>query len=250
MPVPSSEASRVRRKSVPIHKVTVATCVICGSRYEVPRTTYKRKTCGQPKCRGAYIARSRAANGGPVRVPAPGVLQRAREARAASPLVGPFETHVLAKQWHLIDPSGTEHKFRNLSHFIREHGWLFDLADVTTKVAVAPSRAEVGLGRLRPGHERASASWKGWLWGEPNRRTRKRERYKQPSKPWALRAPDGTEFRTIGFREFLESATDRLDPADLVLYESGVCRAEISLGALRPRPKRRHRSWKGWTWID
>jgi hypothetical protein len=70
-------------------------------------------------------------------------------------------------------------------------------------------------------------------------------------KPWALRAADGIEFRFTDFAAFAEDNGDRFDPDDLKEYgKSGLSRARLCLGALRPGPNRRHKSWKGWTWVE
>lgn len=227
-----------------------ASCVICGASYEVPRTTFKRKTCGRAECRGALAARSWTAKRRAA-WPSEQSIEKSRLARAVSPKAGRFETHVLAKEWHLVDPNGTEHRFRNLNHFIREHLGLFDPADTVSKGPSAPCRAAVGLGHLRPDHKNPVAAWKGWLWGDPARRAKKKWRWHQPSKPWALRAPDGTEFRFEHFEDFAAAEAGRFSDDDLRVYASGKsCRARMCLCALRPRAKRRQKSWKGWTWIE
>lgn len=227
-----------------------AVCVICGASYEIPRTTFKRKTCGRPECRGALAARNWKAKERAA-WPSEASIEKARVARAASPKAGRFQTHALAKDWHLVDPVGTEHRFRNLNHFIREHRGLFDPADTVSTGPSAPCRAAVGLGRLRPDHQKPAAVWKGWRWGDPAKRTQKRARWRQPNKPWALRAPDGTEFRFLRFEDFVATEAGRFSDDDLRVYASGKsCRARTCLAALRPSPKRRHKSWKGWTWIE
>jgi len=64
---------------------------------------------------------------------------------------------------------------------------------------------------------------------------------------------DGAElYFTAFFLAFLEAEAGRFRTEDLEQYgtKTGLCRARLCLGSLRPRPSRRHKSWRRWTWVE
>lgn len=74
-----------------------------------------------------------------------------------------------AYAWKLQSPMGKIYKFRNLSHFVRENGGLFDLDDVAWRQKKnSPShmecRAVWGLSSISPRRKRCRETWKGWRW--------------------------------------------------------------------------------------
>lgn len=156
----------------------------------------------------------------------------------ASPKSGPYPTHSRAVDWALSAPDGTEYTFRNLAHFVREHSALFPGAAV--------EHAAARLRRLRPGVPNQASSWRGWRWAGPGEISGS-----DGSVPiYSLRSPDGVEHHFTNLHQFVMSDAKMFEPDDLLPLgrDSGPCRAEISLGQLRPKVGNRHRSWKGWTW--
>lgn len=227
---------------------TAATpCVVCGRLIEPRPGRPLRKTCSR-ECHSKLIGLSNTRRG---LKRSPTHIEKMKAGVAASPLAGPYETHSGAKDWHLVDPSGTEHRFRNLSLFIRSHAELFDPDDILPRGlnGTGPCRAATGLSNIRPDRKKRVERWKGWHWcgpipPQPTRPIR--------AKPWALRAPGGTEFYFADFSKFVAEQAGCFTPEDLAQYGSkpGLSRARLCLGALRPSPNRRHKSWRGWTWIE
>jgi len=167
-------------------------------------------------------------------------LAALRKGLHSSPKSGPFATHSRAKLWILTGPDGTLHQFRNLALFVREHAAEFD-ATLPNGVAMAYP----GLLRLRPGHMHETAEFYGWRWsGAPAAGGGK------PDRQYCLRAPDGTEHRFRNLRRFIAEHPELFAAEDLERYPSGPSRALVGLSQLRPKLGRRHRSWKGWTWIE
>lgn len=91
------------------------------------------------------------------------------EEQKTNPRRGKFETNIHARSWHVRDPRGIAHKFRNLMHFIRNNEGLFQPDDLkvyspTKKPNV--TRAYGGISSIRPSdnRKRVGLSWKGWTW--------------------------------------------------------------------------------------
>jgi predicted nucleic acid-binding Zn ribbon protein len=228
--------------------VDAVQCVVCGRAVQLDRRrSYRRKTCSR-ECHRALIGLSNQRKKRSQRH-----IAKIKAGIATSPLTGPYETNRNAKDWHLIDPTGREHRFRNLSLFIRSHPELFGPDDLSPRGrdGNAPCRAAVGLANLRPDRKKQAAGWKQWRWGEPVAPRRPRSPNPQTTS-WALRAPDGAEFYFTNFAAFAREHANRFRPDDLAQYGNkvGLCRARLCLGALRPKANRRHRSWRGWTWIE
>ena len=76
--------------------------------------------------------------------------------------------HIHSKTWHLRDPSGVTHTFRNLSEFIRQHPHLFNKEAVVWKRYGKRQRwacnALAGLNSLSPNRKNPQGSWHGWTW--------------------------------------------------------------------------------------
>ena len=153
------------------------------------------------------------------------------------------------KDWAVRSPDGTEYRFRNLALFLREHASLFRPDDLVplSKSTSGPSRAVLGLSRLRPDHRRAVRQWRGWTWADP---VPPRPVPRRAGGTWALRSPDGAEHRFQNLSAFVLENPGLFEPADLVPYGKRLqCRAMVCLRQLRPRPGNRHKSWNGWEWI-
>jgi hypothetical protein len=93
---------------------------------------------------------------------APNLMGRKMGGRAAK-----NENHYRATEGFLRDPKGRLHKFKNLSHFIRENSHLFSEEDVTWRKSSRyfKCRALGGLQSIMPTKKNPMGSWKGWTIG-------------------------------------------------------------------------------------
>ena len=87
-----------------------------------------------------------------------------REEVKTNPRRGQFETNVNAEEWHLRDPRGVEHHFRNLRHFIRQHRSLFSSRQLEVRTKTGRTRVEACLARLSPRHTFPVTCSQGWTW--------------------------------------------------------------------------------------
>ncbi|WP_055884980.1 hypothetical protein [Methylobacterium sp. Leaf399] len=94
-------------------------------------------------------------------------IEAREKAKHDSPLAGPWETNASAREWSLLAPDGTAHRFRDLALWLRERADLFDPADVAerpqSRTGVS-TNAQAQLGKLRPERRAGRKSWKGWTW--------------------------------------------------------------------------------------
>jgi len=76
------------------------------------------------------------------------------------------EDHGMAKPWRLRSPRNVVYEFRNLIHFVRENGHLFDAEDVAWRRKPGnrthTCRAVGGLNSISPRLKKPNGSWKGW----------------------------------------------------------------------------------------
>lgn len=67
---------------------------------------------------------------------------------------------------------------------------------------------------------------------------------------WHLRAPDGRQYSFRNLSHFVRSHPDLFAPEDILETGRGGSNATAGLRALRPTPRCRALSWKGWTWAE
>ncbi len=74
-------------------------------------------------------------------------------------------SNVHAQMWHIRSPENKAYRFRNLTHFVREHEHLFMPDDVIWKPHGSGLRckAVAGLMKMSPRGKHPSP-WKGWRW--------------------------------------------------------------------------------------
>lgn len=126
-------------------------CLVCGKIFHSEKP---RKTCSR-KCLSKLDSQAKAGE----------YPTQVLEARNNSPILQPNENHCLAKRWILQSPDGKIYKFKNLSHFVRNHKNLFSPDELAP---VSPDRpaAVFYLGTLRPERKNRRLSWHNWRWGE------------------------------------------------------------------------------------
>ena len=90
-------------------------------------------------------------------------LANSAEEGKTNPLRGRFETNKAALDWHLRDPRGVEHHFRNLNHFIRNHVSLFTQEQLFED---KPGKTHISnlLARLSPRNKFPTTCSQGWTW--------------------------------------------------------------------------------------
>jgi hypothetical protein len=71
-----------------------------------------------------------------------------------------------AKDWALRDPAGSEHRFRDLFRFIRDHPELFGHSETEQR------RYQEGLRKLRPTNSRPHLSYRGWTLADQENKKR------------------------------------------------------------------------------
>ena len=83
-----------------------------------------------------------------------------------NPLRGRFETNCAARDWHIRDPLGAAHHFRNLRHFIRNNRELFSDDELKKRPNGRDmERCKIdSLGGIRPDRQFPVCSWHGWTW--------------------------------------------------------------------------------------
>ena len=91
-------------------------------------------------------------------------VKMSREEVKTSPKRGRFETNVNAEEWHLRDPQGVEHHFRNLRHFIRNNTSLFTARQTEVRKKNGGTRVEGCLYRLSPRNKFPATCSQGWTW--------------------------------------------------------------------------------------
>ena len=87
------------------------------------------------------------------------------EETKTNPIRGKFETNMHAKAWSLSDPNGNVYRFRNLSHFIRNHKSLFADYQTIELRRNGETKAWNCLARLAPWRKnRGFCVMGGWTW--------------------------------------------------------------------------------------
>jgi hypothetical protein len=140
-------------------------CPICKTKVSLTgeqRASLRRKTCGRRECTLAFRRQQTTPAELAARLAAAGGARR--KAHAESALAGPYESNVCAKDWSLLAPDGTSHRFRNLSLWLRQHADLFDPDDLVCMLGRPICRAQSSLGKLRLDRKNPKPSWKGWAW--------------------------------------------------------------------------------------
>ncbi len=152
---PVCHAEKFRRQALKLRTKNVKICIICGREF-ADSPSNSRVTCRRKQC--TAWARSNSANPD---------YEAMRRGIAASPLLQPNENHINARDWALIAPDGTEYRFRNLRHFIRNHQHLFTEDELRISgVGKTDPIACTKLGHLRPGAKYPYDSWHGWSWAK------------------------------------------------------------------------------------
>ena len=90
-------------------------------------------------------------------------LANSVEEGKTNPVRGRFETNRAALDWHLRDPRGVEHHFKNLIHFIREHRHLFTEEQLAEDRPGCPHVARL-LCCLSPRNKFPTTCSQGWTW--------------------------------------------------------------------------------------
>lgn len=94
-------------------------------------------------------------------------IERSREEMKTNPNRGPFVTNIHATDWHIRDPRGIPHHFRNLAHFIRNNRHLFTAEELfvpNDDAHPGRTRAYSGINSICPRIRRPACSWHGWTW--------------------------------------------------------------------------------------
>ena len=119
-----------------------------------------------PPGTGKKAATTNKARGRPIGVAACGEETRHAMAKHASSFVIQGTQHPHGRWWHVRDPQGVPHHFRNLRDFVRSNPHLFPEGDAEIRINPKGQkymRASSGLQSLkRPLRQRACTSWKGW----------------------------------------------------------------------------------------
>lgn len=148
-------------------------CAVCGKLFAAPPSD-KTITCS-PECKS--MQRKLALTGAPhkwgeeakerrrrthtAEVMAP-LQEKATIASNQSPLSGPFETNMEAKEWVLIDPAGEKHFCKNLMLWARKNCDLFG-KEFSDKSAVQIAQGFYAVAATLAGKRKTAATtYKGW----------------------------------------------------------------------------------------
>jgi hypothetical protein len=93
-------------------------------------------------------------------------LARSQAEMQTNPKRGKFAANIHARWWHVRDPRGVAHHFRNLRHFIRNNPHLFHPDDLRMGHLSDPNRTRIegGFSSISPRIKKPCCSWKGWTW--------------------------------------------------------------------------------------